>query len=54
MKKLLSLILSAVLIFSVFPSMNVEAGDVKKQAMNAYADILQQYLIDEKLIDELG
>lgn len=49
MKKLLSLILSAVLIFSVFPSMNVEAADVKKQAMNAYADILQQYLTAEKL-----
>ncbi len=49
MKKLLSLILSAVLIFSVFPNMDVEAADVKIQAMKAYADIVQQYLTAEKL-----
>ena len=54
MKKLLSLILSAVLIFSVFPSMNVEAANTNKEAGKAYADILQQYLTAEKLIEELG
>lgn len=54
MKKLLSLILSAVLTFSVIPSMDVKAADVKTQAMKAYADIVQQYLTAEKLVEELG
>lgn len=49
MKKLISLILSAILTFSVISNMNVKAADIKRQAMNAYAHIVQQYLTAEKL-----
>lgn len=44
MKKLILLILSAVLIFSGIPCMDVEAADINKQAGKAYADIIQNYL----------
>lgn len=49
MKKLLSLIISAVLIFSVFPNMNVEAANTNKEAGKAYADIIQNYLTAAEL-----
>lgn len=44
MKKLISLILSAVLTFSVIPNMEVKAASIKEQAGKAYADIIQNYL----------
>lgn len=54
MKKLISLILSAILTFSVIPNMDVKAASIKEQAGKAYADIIQQYLTAEKLAKEQG
>lgn len=44
MKKIISVILSAVFIFSAVPSMEAEAADINKRAGKVYADLLKDYL----------
>lgn len=44
MKKLIATILILILIFSVIPAGNTEAASIKKQAGQAYADVLERYI----------
>lgn len=44
MKKIITIVLSAILMVLIFPCGNVEAESIKKQAGKSYAKIIQSYL----------